>query len=103
MSRKPPIFRLTDVRKAFEAAQAAGVTARVDITQDGKLSIVPVEKPLNDPPPASSKPGRRGEVKAGFQVMANKFRSRAEFHIIWARIYINLANIFYCDAGVVQL
>jgi hypothetical protein len=50
MSRKPPIFKLTDVRKAFEAARAAGVTARVDITRDGKLSIVPVETPAKPDP-----------------------------------------------------
>ena len=51
MSRKPPIFRQTDVRKAFEVARAAGVTARVDITRDGKLSIVPMpaEAPKPDP------------------------------------------------------
>ena len=41
MSRKPPIFKLTDVRKAFEAARAAGVTARVDITRDGKTEHRP--------------------------------------------------------------
>jgi hypothetical protein len=60
MSRKPPIFRQTDVRKAFEAARAAGVTARVDITRDGKLSIVPMPaetpKPAPDVKPKDTKP-----------------------------------------------
>jgi hypothetical protein len=42
MSRKPPIFKVTDVRKAFQAARDAGINARVDITRDGKLSIVPM-------------------------------------------------------------
>jgi hypothetical protein len=62
MSRKPPIFKLTDVRKAFQAAQAAGVTARVDITRDGKLSIVPVETPPSGPPPGNSRGEPRGKT-----------------------------------------
>jgi hypothetical protein len=73
MSRKPPIFRLTDVRKAFQAAQAAGVTARVDITRDGKLSIVPVEKPLNDPPPGKLEAGAEG--RGGFNTLHRKERA----------------------------
>jgi hypothetical protein len=78
MSRKPPIFRQTDVRKAFQAAQAAGVTARVDITRDGKLSIVPVEKPLNDPPPPPGKreAGAEGRGKAGFLITRLKKGAR---------------------------
>lgn len=51
MSRKPPIFKLTDVRKAFEGARAAGVTARVEIERDGKLSIVPM--PAEAPTPGA--------------------------------------------------
>jgi hypothetical protein len=62
MSRRPPIFKLTDVRKAFEAARAAGVTARVDITRDGKLSIVPVETPASGPPPGNPWDKPRGKT-----------------------------------------
>ncbi|MDQ6703221.1 MAG: hypothetical protein M3Z96_09040 [Pseudomonadota bacterium] len=62
MSRKPPIFKVTDVRKAFQAARDAGINARVDIARDGKLSIIPMapeapapetigwEKALGKPP-----------------------------------------------------
>ena len=77
MSRNPPIFRLTDVRKAFQAAQAAGITARVDITRDGKLSIVPVEKPLNDPPPGKLEAGAMGKGESGFFNNPVKKKERA--------------------------
>jgi hypothetical protein len=42
MSRKPPIFKRTDLRKAFEGARDAGITARVDILRDGTIRLTPV-------------------------------------------------------------
>jgi hypothetical protein len=42
MSRKPPVFKVTDVRKAFEAARDAGINARVDILRDGTLRLTPM-------------------------------------------------------------
>jgi hypothetical protein len=41
-NRRPCPFKETDVARAFRGARAAGITARVDITKDGKLSIIPV-------------------------------------------------------------
>jgi len=64
MSRKPPIFKLTDVRKAFEAARAAGVTARVDIARDGTLSIVPVETPAKPEPNEWDRPSGKATVRS---------------------------------------
>jgi hypothetical protein len=83
MSRKPPIFRQTDVRKAFEAARAAGVTARVDITRDGKLSIVPMPaetpKPAPDVKPKNAQPAgqarSRAVEKGGTEVFNKKERA----------------------------
>jgi hypothetical protein len=50
MSRKPPVFKVTDVRKAFEAARDAGINARVDILRDGTLRLTPMapEAPAPD-------------------------------------------------------
>lgn len=42
MSRKPPIFKKTDLRKAFEGARDAGISARVDILRDGTLRLTPM-------------------------------------------------------------
>jgi hypothetical protein len=41
MSHGPFLFRQNDVARAFRAAKAAGVTARVDIAPDGTISITP--------------------------------------------------------------
>jgi hypothetical protein len=56
MSRKPPIFKLTDVRKAFQAAQAAGVHASVTIQRDGTLCITPVAPLAHEAPAPDAKP-----------------------------------------------
>jgi hypothetical protein len=41
MARAPSIFRQSDVTRAIRAARAAGVeNVRVDITKDGKISII---------------------------------------------------------------
>jgi hypothetical protein len=42
MSRKPPIFKRTDLRKAFEGARDAGINARVDILRDGTIRLIPM-------------------------------------------------------------
>jgi hypothetical protein len=42
MSSKPSLFKQIDVKRAFEAAQLAGIeVASVDIDRSGKISIVP--------------------------------------------------------------
>jgi hypothetical protein len=40
MSHAPSTFRQNDISRAFRAARAAGITARVDITKDGTISII---------------------------------------------------------------
>ena len=47
--RRPCLFKSKDISRAFRAARAAGVTARVDIAPDGKISIIPVTG-QQDPP-----------------------------------------------------
>jgi hypothetical protein len=42
MSQRPWLFRERDISRAFKAARAAGVTARVDIAPDGTISIFPL-------------------------------------------------------------
>jgi hypothetical protein len=42
MSSRPGLFRSKDVTRAFRAARAAGVTARVDIAPDGTIHISPL-------------------------------------------------------------
>ena len=39
MSHAPSLFRQNDIARAFRAAKAAGVTARVDIAPDGTIRI----------------------------------------------------------------
>jgi hypothetical protein len=39
MSQAPWLFRQTDISRAFRAARAAGITARVDIAPDGTIRI----------------------------------------------------------------
>jgi hypothetical protein len=41
-NRHPCLFKETDVTRAFKAARAAGVTARIDIGKDGVIHIVPL-------------------------------------------------------------
>jgi|SRR5215469_665750 len=41
MSRAPATFRQSDITRAIRAARAAGVdSVRIDITKDGKISII---------------------------------------------------------------
>jgi hypothetical protein len=75
MSRKPPIFKLSDVRKAFEAARAAGVTARVDITRDGKLSIVPMPAEAPDVKSKDALPAAAGLPEGGFNTLRKEERA----------------------------
>jgi hypothetical protein len=52
MSSKPSLFKQIDVKRAFEAAQLAGIeVASVDIDRSGKISIVPKSKTGGDPAP----------------------------------------------------
>ena len=62
MSRKPPVFKVTDVKKAFQAARDAGVTARVDILRDGTLRLTPMpaEVPAADVKPQDAEPAVPG-------------------------------------------
>jgi hypothetical protein len=39
VSHAPSLFRQNDIARAFRAARAAGITARVDIAPDGTISI----------------------------------------------------------------
>jgi hypothetical protein len=55
MSREAWLFRQKDITRAFKAARAAGVTARVDIAPDGTIRISEltpqaVEAPKPAPP-----------------------------------------------------
>jgi hypothetical protein len=55
MSHAPSLFRQNDIARAFRAARAAGVTARVDIAPDGTIRISEltpqaVEAPKPAPP-----------------------------------------------------
>ncbi|MFZ0494989.1 MAG: hypothetical protein WBE80_15115 [Methylocella sp.] len=65
MSSRPSLFRSKDISRAFKAARAAGVTARVDIAPDGTIRIFPAPleavaldlKPNDDAQPGA--PGLR--------------------------------------------
>jgi hypothetical protein len=57
MGQRPCLFKERDISRAFRAARAAGVTARVDIAPDGTIRIfqltpqaVEVAKPSNGTP-----------------------------------------------------
>jgi hypothetical protein len=54
MGQGPCTFRQRDVSRAFKAARAAGITARVDIAKDGRISIVqlPPQKAVEAPKPS---------------------------------------------------
>jgi hypothetical protein len=42
MGRQACLSKEKDISRAFRAARAAGIEARVDIAPDGKISIIPV-------------------------------------------------------------
>ena len=42
MSRRPPLFRATDLARALRAGAMAGVSVRVAITKDGALTVSPM-------------------------------------------------------------
>lgn len=44
-------FTQADLTRAFKAAEAAGVTARIEIEPNGKIVIVPMSEPANDSGP----------------------------------------------------
>jgi hypothetical protein len=51
MSRRPGLFRQSDLVRALRAARAAGVEVdRVEIDRDGKLVIVVAGKAAKEPP-----------------------------------------------------
>jgi hypothetical protein len=52
MSRRPCLFKETDISRAFRAARAAGITACVEISRDGTLRIT--QLPTNSPPLADA-------------------------------------------------
>jgi hypothetical protein len=47
----PARFTQADLTRAFKAAEAAGVVARIEIEPDGKIVIVPMAAAANDSPP----------------------------------------------------
>lgn len=49
MSQRPWLFRQRDISRAFRAANAAGIAARVDIAPDGTIRIFQLTDP-QDPP-----------------------------------------------------
>jgi hypothetical protein len=51
MTRRPCLFRTTDVTRAFKAARAAGVTARIDVAPDGTIRISPAPEAAGCPEP----------------------------------------------------
>jgi hypothetical protein len=53
MSRRPCLFRETDLSRAIRAVLAAGLNvARAEITKDGVISVVPGKPPEIAPPDA---------------------------------------------------
>jgi len=42
MSKRPPLFRATDLARALRAGAMAGVSVRVAITKDGALTVSPM-------------------------------------------------------------
>jgi hypothetical protein len=54
MSRRPPLFRATDLARALRAGAMAGVSVRVAITKDGALTVSPM--PAEAPKLAETKP-----------------------------------------------
>jgi hypothetical protein len=57
MSSKPSLFKQIDVKRAFEAAQLAGIeVASVDIDRSGKISIVPKSKTAGGEPAPKKEP-----------------------------------------------
>lgn len=47
----PARFTQADLTRAFRAAEAAGVVARIEIEPNGKIVIVPMKAPANDSAP----------------------------------------------------
>jgi hypothetical protein len=54
MGQRPCLFKEKDVSRAFRAARAAGVTARVDIAPDGTIRIfqIPPQEAVEGPKPS---------------------------------------------------
>jgi hypothetical protein len=50
MSKRPPLFRATDLARALRAGAMAGVNVYVSIAKTGELTVSPM--PTNSPPPA---------------------------------------------------
>jgi hypothetical protein len=49
MPRGKMLFRKTDVKRAFEAAEEAGVKVSVEIDKLGKLRLIPISDANEDP------------------------------------------------------
>jgi hypothetical protein len=50
MPKGKMLFRKTDVRRAFEAAEEAGVKVSVEIDKAGKLRLVPLSDSVSTAP-----------------------------------------------------
>jgi hypothetical protein len=68
MSRRPPLFRATDLARALRAGAMAGVSVRVAITKDGALTVSPMPaetpKPAPDVKPKDAQPGGQARSRA---------------------------------------
>jgi hypothetical protein len=63
MSRRPPLFRATDLARALRAGIMAGVRVRVAITKDGALTVEPM--PEEAPAPTVPPPGNPWDEPRG--------------------------------------
>jgi hypothetical protein len=53
MSHAPSLFRQNDIARAFRAARAAGIIARVDIAPDGTIRIFQIPQEAVERPTPS--------------------------------------------------
>jgi hypothetical protein len=50
MTRRPPLFRATDLARALRAGMMAGVSVRVNISKTGELTVSPMLAEAPPPP-----------------------------------------------------
>jgi hypothetical protein len=63
MGQRPCLFKEKDISRAFRAARAAGVTARIDIAPDGTIRIFQMAQEAAESP----KPLPNGPAEAGLR------------------------------------
>ena len=67
MSQRPWLFRQTDISRAFRAARAAGITARVDIAPDGTIRVFQLTDDPQGPPKINEWDGVLGKPPASLR------------------------------------